>query len=233
MPEADQVIRMAQAELAGKKAAVDSMMGAEKDERPVFTFQIKLVVPNRQRVETAKALLNGQPKKMGTSDQPQQDAWIWGPVEKHLCSRPPRVVKPTWYWELGQGDHIINKPQRGDDSRLMTLIDRNMQCFKQCLPAGMRGTDLPTWATRMAAGLREGKPLDIRFPNNATDTTSHEQWKCTVLDEEGEFTRGQYRSLVYGDFDPYARRVFLFSFHVANPDGNARFRAAVDGSIEV
>lgn len=228
MPEQDQVIRMAQAELAGKKAAVDFMMGAERGKRPVFSYQTKLVVPSGQRVEIAKALLNGQPKTMGTPERHQQDAWMWGLVEQHLASRPSRVVSPTWYWELGQGDQIIETPQRGDDSSL-ALTDRDREWLRS-LPAGMRGTDLPTQTTRMAAGIREGKPLDIRFPNNATDTTSYEQWNYTVLDEEREFTEGQYRFLVGGAFTPDGRNACLFYYNAASQRGDARFRAAVDGS---
>lgn len=229
MPEQDHVIRLAQAELAGKREAVDFMMRAEQGERPVFSYQTKLVVPSDRKVEIAKALLDGQPKTMGTSSQSQQPAWMYGPVERHLASRPSRVVSPTWYWELGQGDQIIETPQRGDDPSL-ALTDRDREWLRS-LPAGMRGTDLSTWSTRMAAGIRAGKPLDIRFPNDATNTTSHEQWNYTILDEEREFTEGQYRRYLPGAFfDPDVRNAYLGNYCVDDQRAQARWRAAVDGS---
>lgn len=227
MPETDQVIRLAQAELAGKKAAVDFMMEADRGVRPVFTYQTKLVSPS-DRLDLVEAVIDGQPKTLGTAERPQQDTKIFGATKKHLAGRPSRVVSPTWYWEFGQGDQIIETPQRGDDSSLV-LTDRDREWLRS-LPAGMRGTDRFTWATRMAAGIREGKPLDVRFPNNATDNTSYEQWNDTVLDEEREFTEGNYRCLVGGDFDPSNRSARLYGCRVRDQDDAARFRSSVDGS---
>lgn len=228
MPEADQVIRLAQAELAGKKAAVDFMMGAEQGGRPVFSYQTKLVSPSN-RIDLVRAILDGQPKTMGTSDQPQLDAWMWGHVERHLASRPSRVESPTWYWELGQGDQIIETPQRKGNSS-MNLIDWYGEWLGD-MAVGMRGTDLFTWATRMAAGLREGKPLDIGFPNNATDTPYYNQQNFTILDLEGMFMEGNYRCVVGGSFNPNRREPVLTRYYWIDQCPNARFRATIGGPI--
>lgn len=227
LPQEEQVLRLAQAALTREQ--VDFMMGAEQGERPVFTYQTKLVSPS-SRTDLVKALLDGQPKTMSTKVQDQQPLWMWEPAEKHLAGRPSRVVAPSWYWELGQGDQIIKTPQQGDDSSL-ALTDRDRE-FLRSLPAGMRGTDRYTWATRMAAGMRDGKPLDVRFKGNATNTTEAEQWNFTVLDEEREFTEGGNRCLVYGDFNPVLRRASVNSCSAGTRDVNARFRASVDGSTK-
>ncbi len=231
MPEQDQVIRLAQAELAGKKAAVDFMIGAEQGERSVFSYQTKLVVPSAQRVEIAKALIDGQPKTMGTSEFPQGDTWASELLEQHLASRPSRVVSPAWYWELGQGDQILERPQPGDESWLR-LTERSGRWLRN-LPAGMRGTDLSTLATRMAAGLRDGKPLDISFPTDPTDARRFEQWHFTVLDEEGELTDGVYPYVARGEFRPGSQYENLGEYRGDIIESRlARFRSSIDGPIE-
>ena len=187
MPKREEIICLAQATLTREQ--VNFMLDDAKGKKSVFSYQTKLVSPS-DRIDLLKELLDSQSKTMGTSDQRHQDVWIWEPVEEYLVGCPSRVVAPTWYWEFGQGDQIIKGPQRYYPKLhrpSFALIDRKAELLKT-LPAGMRGTDRFTWATRMASGSREGRPLDLRFPNNATDTTITEQWNFTVLDEEGEFS---------------------------------------------
>lgn len=227
MPEQDRVIRSVQAVL--KPEQVNFMMAADQGERPAFTYQGKLVAPSN-RIDLVTGLIDKQPKRMGTADQAQQDTWIWGPAEQHLIGRRSRVDKPTWYWELGQGEQVLETPQQGDDSRL--VIGERAREFLRNLPRGMRGTDRFTWATRMATGMREGRPLDIRFKGSATNTTEYDLWNFAPLDEEGEFVGDGARFLVGGAFGPGDRYADLVRCNAEVQGAGARFRAAVDGTIE-
>ena len=207
-------------------AQVDYMM---EEGRVPFSFQVKLVAPNN-RIDLARALLDGQPKKMNTRSQNQQELFVWGRAERHLTGRNDGNSKIEWKWSFYQDQQVIDEVEAWDNVHL-DLEDR-VSAFKAQLPEGMKGTDRFTWAASMADGLEKGKPMDIRFKGDATDTESYEKWHFTILDEEGELTEGGIRYLVGGDFNPGNRYANLDSCGAYRRDGNARLRAAVDGSIE-
>lgn len=195
--------------------------------RSPFVFQMKLVGPSKKGIDLQRTLVNGQPKRMGTPKQGQQEMYVWEPVERHLASKP--AGKTEWKWEFVQGEQII-EPQKEDDVSL--LVEDRVKRVRRARPKGMRGTDRYTLATLMADGLEQGKPLDIRFKGDAMNTEEYEVWNATLMDEEGELTEGQYRYLVSGFFDPDSRKAYLYRYRVNGQDGRARFRSSVDGSIE-
>ncbi|QQR54524.1 hypothetical protein IPG41_05000 [Candidatus Peregrinibacteria bacterium] len=195
--------------------------------RSPFMFQMKLVGPSKKGIDLQRTLVNGQPKRMGTPKQGQQEMYVWEGAERHLASKP--AGKTEWKWEFVQGEQII-EPQKEDDVSL--LVEDRVKQVRRARPKGMRGTDRYTLATLMADGLEAGKPLDIRFKGDAMNTEEYEVWNATLMDEEGELTEGQYRCLVGGGFVPNDRYAYLYRFSVLNRNGGARFRSSVDGSIE-
>lgn len=202
-------------------------------DRPPFIFQMRLITPS-SRLDLQRRLINHQPRRMDTSDQTQQDVYIPSRLQEHLAGRPSSR-KMEWEWEFVQGDDLIKGPQEGDDTALGLRV--RMKRARQSRPKGMRGVDRYTWTTLMADSLREGRPLDIHFKEDATGTTEHEKWLHTILDEEGEFKNGGYTYLVGGDFDPYARDGFLDGYFVDGHlvdgrDRDARFRTSVGGPVE-
>lgn len=221
----ERVIRQIQGQLTATQA--DFMMDPS---RPEFTYQSKLVAPN-DRIDLLRALVDGQPRQMGMPKQEQDDLWMPPVIAAHLSDRRSRVVDPAWFWELGQGNQIISTPQQGDDSSLL-LPDRSRE-FLRSLPAGMRGTDRWTWGGRMAACLKEGKPLDVFFPGNAKDTEFYENFTFTVLDEEGELTEDKMNLLVCGSFDSTCRQAYVGGRRADLQYDWARFRASADGAIGV
>ena len=222
-PSMEAVLKSALKQLTREKVAY--MM---EEGRPAFSFQMKLVTPSKQ-VKLQKTLVNGQPKRMDTPDQKQQDLYVWDKAEAHLASRPSQE-KMEWKWEFIQADQLIEEPQKGDDASLR-LEDR-VKSMKRSRPEGMRGMDRHSWAALMADSLEQGKPLDIRFKGNAMNTPEYEKWLFTVLDEEGELTEGGNRYLVGGFFNPDTRRACLAGYNADRRSDDARFRSSVDGSIE-
>lgn len=195
--------------------------------RSPFMFQMKLVGPSKKGIDLQRTLVNGQPKRMGTPKQGQQEMYVWEGAERHLASKP--AGKTEWKWEFVQGEQII-EPQKEDD--LTLLVEDRVKRVKRSRPKGMRGTDRYTLATLMADGLEAGKPLDIRFKGDAMNTEEYEVWNATLMDEEGELTEGGNRCLVSGDFLPFLRKAYLNGYRVYDRADLARFRSSVDGSIE-
>src|SRR3989339_570872 len=169
-----------------------------------FSFQIKLVTPSN-RLDLQRKLINDQPKRMGMPNQEQQDLYINPSVEQHITSQN-NTQQIEWKWEFGQGEQIMQL-EAWDDVKLTREVRR--QRFKAQLPQGMKGTDLFTWATRMADALEKGKPLDIKFANDATNSSEYEEFLYTILDELGVLTEDQIRFLVDGYFYPYGRKAYL------------------------
>lgn len=229
LPAKDEVIRRAQAVLLPEQ--VGFMQEGDDGKRPSFSYQTKLVSPSA-RLDLVHTLLDEQPETMSMEGREQKKLIVWAGVRKHLTEQPSRVLAPTWYWEFGQGGQVIAAPQQGDLPSLI-LTERKRE-FLRNLPRGMRGTDRFTWATRMAASLRVGKPLGASFPNDVTDLRKSEVWNYTPLDEEGEFTLYigslEQRSQPGACFYPNGRGPILRSYKALKELDRIRFRAAVDGS---
>ncbi|MFA6023973.1 MAG: hypothetical protein WC777_02030 [Candidatus Gracilibacteria bacterium] len=198
----DHIIRTMQGALS--KGTIDSLRegGAE------VMYQNKLVSP-RDRLDLVTRLVNGQPRRMGTEASPQQDLdldaedqWIGSYLADNrqpqgeerfrnirLSPPPSRVQNPTWFGELVHGAQSVTKPQGWDDSSL-TSDDRFRIFWEKKRRDGIRGTDIHTWATLTALGLREGKPLDIKFRDDRADTEEKTELHPTFLDEEGFYEFG-------------------------------------------
>src|SRR3989339_510633 len=197
-PSKEAALKSALKEL--KPEQVDYMMESPNP----FSFQIKLVTPSN-RLDLQRKLINDQPKRMGMPNQEQQDLYINPSVEQHITSQN-NTQQIEWKWEFGQGEQIMQL-EAWDDVKLTREVRR--QRFKAQLPQGMKGTDLFTWATRMADALEKGKPLDIKFANDATNSSEYEEFLYTILDELGVLTEDQIRFLVDGYFYPYGRKAYL------------------------
>ena len=179
-PNQDAVIVAALNALTSEQ--VEYMMQADDGlKSSPFSFQHKLLSPD---LSTVRTLLDSQPKVMGTPSKEQLGTSIASGVEQHFARK--HSTNPTrWFGEFGQGTQII-QPQK--DENLSLALGGRIGEFKRSLPKGMRGTDIFTWATRMAAGLSDGKPLDCQFAGDARNVLDSEVQNATILDEEGEVT---------------------------------------------
>ncbi|QQR54413.1 hypothetical protein IPG41_04390 [Candidatus Peregrinibacteria bacterium] len=161
MPKQDHAIRSAQAALTRDR--VSFMIEAEN-----FDYQTKLMWP-RDRIDLLKALLG-----VGGAKRQSEDPFLSIDlnVKNRLINGKPGVPTPTWYWDLYQ-----RSPQSGDKPEL----DLQTRCteFLRSLPIDMRGTDLWTWATRLATKL-------YTLPPNVQPNGSSAQ-AITILNEEGFF----------------------------------------------
>lgn len=199
--------------------------------RSPFTFQVKISGPNN-RLDLARTLVNGQPHRMDlpAGGQKQSDLKIWEQAEQHMSGRADSPKAVEWKWSFYQSEQII-EPEQWDD--VSETVEARLAKYKeQWAKAGMKGTDRFSQATAMADGLERGKPLDVRFNGDATNTAEYEVWNFTVLDEEGGFTEDKIRFLVGGIFYPYDRYADLNCYNAGFQVGDARFRAAADGVIE-
>lgn len=224
-PAKAEVLRAALSQLTPAQA--EYMM---EEGRVPFSFRVKLVAPNN-RLDLVRTLLDGQPKQMSTESQQQQNLHTWERAERHLTGGNCGSKNVEWKWSFYQAEQVIDEVEAWDNTDLP--IKERVAAFREQLPAGMKGTDRFDWATSMADGLEAGKPMDICFKGNATDTNSYEKWHFTLLDEEGEFAENDYRYLVSGYFYPdYRRRAHLYSYRADGQRDRARLRASVDGSIK-
>lgn len=200
--------------------------------RSPFNFRVKISAPSN-RLDLVNTLVNKQPHRMDLSGegQEQSDLKIWDTAERHFLrgrSDSPKAVE--WEWSFYQSEQII-KPEQWEDVN-DTLENRLAEHKKRRTAAGMKGTDRWDWAAAMADGLEKGRPLDIHFNGDVTNTDQYDVWNFTVVDEEGVCTEDKIRYLVGGHFDPRNRNAYLNVYLAENQDDNARFRAAADGSIE-
>lgn len=199
--------------------------------RSPFSFQVKISGPS-DRLDLVRALTNGQPHKMDlpAGGKKQSDLKIWERAEQHMSGRADSPKAIEWKWSFYQAEQII-EPEHWDDVN-ETTENRLAKYKAQWAKAGMKGTDRFSQATAMADGLERGRPLDVRFNGDATNTDQYGVLKFTVLDEEGGFTESGAHYLVDGFFNPDARGARLNRCYTGSRDGNACFRAAADGSIE-
>ncbi|MFT7184282.1 MAG: hypothetical protein ACI9QC_000620 [Oceanicoccus sp.] len=224
-PEKEAVLKSALEGLTKKQ--VEFMM---QEGRSPFTLQVKAVGPS-SRLDLVEKLLDRQPKKMSIPNgESQQDLTIWSTARQHMSTRISQGSGIVWKWDFYQSEQIIGT-ESWDDITL-AIEDRLAKYRTEWEKAGMRGTDRSSWATAMADGLESGKPLDIRFTDDATTTEEYEEWNATILDEEGELTDGGYRHLVGGCFDPYDRYAYLNGCNADVQGDSARFRASCDGVIK-
>src|SRR3990167_11210127 len=126
---------------------------------------------------------------MASPTQVQQDLYIWGPSKTHLLSRPSASTI-QWKWNFVQGSQLVGA-QKGEDFSLK--VEERRDQVRANRPQAVHGMRRFEWAALMADGLREGKPPDIRFKDDAKNTPDYEEWNVTLLDEEGEFTAAQSR----------------------------------------
>lgn len=212
LPTQDQFIRSAQAALT--RAQLRHIMKAQYEGNE-FSFQVKLVSPSK-RTDLVRTLLDGQPKNMGTQNQPQQGILLNPELERHLASRRSQVISPTWFWEFAQGAQIIENSDRNSGR----------------IPHGMRGTDRYTWATLAATGLKQCKPLDVHFDDEAKATQEYTAWRCTILDEERTFMQDGRPYIIGGGFGPVSRREFLKAYPADSKNSAMCFRHSVHGSMQ-
>ena len=188
-----------------------------------FSFQAKLVA-SRHRVDLLCSLVNDQISRWVGPQPVRPTLFIAEPILRHLQVSPSRVNKPTWYWEFGQGDTVIDS-QRGDDLGLN--LEERIEAFRSTLPEGMQGTDRYTWATRVASGLKTGQPWDVRC---AKDGQMVEDWKYTVLDEEGTFAEKSFKGLAQGSCQPHMGPRIVVGYADV-PDHKVVLRASVSGPV--
>ncbi len=158
-PDIEAALRASQEALTRNQ--IDFMMEADEGVRPPFSFQSRLTAPGERAVELIPLLI-GNDSGISTRYHPSHSA----------------AASPTWYWELGQGG--LYEPTHHESLPLAALVSE----FRRALPSGMRGTDLFSWATRIAVGLRNAtcidQPVNLSLPELSSNNGSY-----TVLDEEG------------------------------------------------
>lgn len=159
-PELENVLRLTQAALTAEQ--VDFMM--EAGEADSFTYQTRLSAPNDRLVELIAQLIG---ERSGLAHR--------------LPITPPTLTAPIWHWEFGQGGLLTLGDRPWHDGR--RCLSARVRDFQGALPAGMRGTDLFSWATRIAASRRTGvlidRPVNLNLPGTESNNGSY-----TVLDRE-------------------------------------------------
>lgn len=188
-----------------------------------FSFQAKLVA-SRHREDLLRTLVKDQGKTLGRPEAARPALYIAEPIRKHFQESSSREKKPTWYWEFGQGAAVLG-PQRGDDLGLN--LEERIEAFKETLPEGMRGTDRYTWATRVATGLKTGTPWDVQF---GRDRQVVDDWRYTLMDEEGTFAVKSFKGLAQGSCQPH-RDPRIVVGYADVPDNKVVLRASVSGPV--